>query len=338
VLSPDRRRDAEGGRVPLAEVPKHTYNLDVVEVLLTAPEMAQNKGRARKGTGSSCLHEVSVTLPRGREEQGELLRAVFLQLGVPGEKIAQTFLSTRLEIKTYLKAKSRADRLLIHLRSLGLKGARCCCVEVHDADWKDKWKTNIKPFSLGRRFFVVPLWHKARAVPRGRRPIYLDTDLAFGTGAHETTRFMAQLIETCEGRFRSFLDIGTGTGLLAIVAAYCGAARLSAVDYDPQCVRVARENIKRNNVKNCLLKQKDLRKMRAGAGFDLVAANLTSQDLIAMRRKILSQVKSGGYLIVSGIFVGHLKAVQKAFRELPLRCLKIMRGQQWTAVKFKRIR
>ncbi len=288
------------------------------------------------GRRPAALYEVTMTLPRAQAGQADLLEMIFCQAGVPAPQTAQTFLKTRLETKTFLPDKKRARRLEIRLRSLRLKDARVRLREVLERDWKDKWKQSIKPFALGKSFFVFPAWVKQRSCPRGRVPIVLDTDLAFGTGLHETTRFVARLIEESRGRFGSFFDIGTGTGLLTVVAARCGADRLTAVDYDPQCVRVARKNLERNNVKNCLLKQADLRTMRAGKQFDLVAANLTSRDLIALRKKIVSFVRPGGYLAVSGISLDHLPEVREAFRAFPLRCLRVLKGKQWAAVKFKR--
>jgi len=88
--------------------------------------------------------------------------------------------------------------------------------------WQEGWKDHFKPFFLTQRIEIIPAWQRKNFWPKRKQVIYLDNSLAFGTGLHETTRFMAQLIESCLGRFEIFFDIETGTGILSLVAFSAG--------------------------------------------------------------------------------------------------------------------
>ena len=147
---------------------------------------------------------------------------------------------------------------------------------------------------------------------------------------------MAQLIERCRGRFQNFLDIGTGSGILAILAFVNGARSVLALEVDKSCVAVAKKNLSANGYRFATIKGIDAAQFKSQKRFDFVAANLISHDLIRLRRKILFFVYPGKYLAISGISKENFPALKKAFRQLPLRCLKIEKGKQWVAVLYKR--
>ncbi|MDE2028105.1 MAG: 50S ribosomal protein L11 methyltransferase, partial [Candidatus Omnitrophica bacterium] len=182
---------------------------------------------------------------------------------------------------------------------------------------------------------VVPVWYRDKYKPRrGRDVILMDTLLSFGTGLHETTQLLAQFIEDSQGSFKSFFDIGTGTGILALVALKNGAQEAVGIDIGALSVAAARDNMKANNL-FFQVRQADIGKYRPKKVYDFVAANLVTEDLIKHGPKIVGFVKKGGLLGVSGISLDNLARLRKAFASLPLKCLKVSKGKQWAALLYQ---
>ena len=183
---------------------------------------------------------------------------------------------------------------------------------------------------------VVPVWYQDKYKPRsGCDHILMDTLLSFGTGLHETTRFMAQFIEDKRGTFNSFLDIGSGTGILALVAIKYGATDVVGIDIGSLSVQAARDNMKVNQLFFKITKA-DIKKYPIKKKYDFVAANLITGDLIENAQRIVSFVKEGGLLAVSGISLENLNRLRKAFSSLPLQCLKISKGAQWSGLLYQK--
>ena len=134
---------------------------------------------------------------------------------------------------------------------------------------------------------------------------------------------------------QNILDIGTGTGILALVALKYGASDVLGIDIGPLSVQAARDNMKANRSSFDVLKA-DIKKYRSKKTYDLVAANLITEDLIEHSARIVSFVKEGGLLAVSGISLGNLAKLRKSFSSLPLKCIKISRGQQWTGLLYQK--
>ena len=147
---------------------------------------------------------------------------------------------------------------------------------------------------------------------------------------------MAELIERYKGRVRTFLDVGTGTGLLSIIAAKCGAECLDVLDIDQLSTDMAKKNSERNNVKFDMIHCGDFDKFPGRKHYDFVAANLITHELTRLQKKIVSRVRPGGWLAVSGVSLEHLEMLKKSFRVLPLRCIKIVKGKKWAALLFRR--
>jgi ribosomal protein L11 methyltransferase len=163
----------------------------------------------------------------------------------------------------------------------------------------------------------------------------IDTLLSFGTGLHETTQIVSQFIEDYQGRFESFLDIGTGTGVLALVALKRGAKSVVAFDIGDLSVEAAKHNFRVNGARGIIQKQ-DIRKYKDKKTYDFVAANLVTQDLIENMYNITKLVTPGGWLAVSGISLDNLPKLQKAFKDLPLKRLQLKKGQKWSGLLYQK--
>jgi len=215
-------------------------------------------------------------------------------------------------------------------------------VRVKREDWAESWKKHFKAIEIGRALLVKPSWIKQK--PRkGQAVIILDPGLSFGTGQHPTTSFC--LGEICRvaaaggnsGSAKSFLDIGTGSGILAIGAAKLGYQPVKAFDFDPESVRVAKANARVNGVERKLkITRGDVTKLpvRAEKKFQLVCANLISNLLIAEKKKIVEQVRRDGTLVLAGILAAEFDLVQRAFEGLGLRLVASKIENEWRSGAF----
>lgn len=189
---------------------------------------------------------------------------------------------------------------------------------VPDEDWGEAWKKGLGPLSIGR-VFVRPTWVDA-AAPAGSVEVVLDPGMAFGTGTHPTTSLcLAALSDLLGARpGASVLDVGTGSGLLAIAARKLGAGRVAANDVDPVAVRVAGENAAANGAELELVAAP----LSAIAGrFDLVVANILANTLVELAPEIAAKVAPCGAVLLSGILAPQEEEVRAAYLALGLRPL-----------------
>jgi len=286
------------------------------------------------------ITEVVFSVTSRRAGAFDLLTDVLIAHGVAPENLVEYAQGQTRKLSVYFSEPAKVEGFLARFDKLKLQGVRYRAKTLQFADWLEAWKKNIKPCALTKKFDVVPVWaeDKYRQQPReGRRtPIYLDTTMAFGTGLHETTRFMTEFIEKYQGKFVSCLDVGTGSGILALIAFHCGAKHVDAVDIDPECLKTARQNLARNGFRFNQLNCADFRGFSRQKKYDFVAANLFTQDLIALRQKLVSCVNSGKFLAISGIALSNLPLLRKSFRGLPLRCMRIKKGKKWAAILFQK--
>ncbi len=200
-----------------------------------------------------------------------------------------------------------------------------------DVDWIKQWKKGIRPVSVGR-FFVRPTWSRASSRP-GQRVIVIDPGLAFGTGSHPTTKLCLKAIALLAGKGRikdkRVLDVGTGSGILAIAAKKLGAARVVATDNDPIALKVARKNARLNNARVTLSKKEP---GHIRGRFTVVVSNILSTTLARLAPEISKRIDNGGSLVVSGILDEETDELAARYRELGLRQKKILRDKQWAAI------
>jgi ribosomal protein L11 methyltransferase len=273
-----------------------------------------------------------------KERQGgpEIVKAALVRSGFDETEIVESVVKKRPLLSFYYKNLSLAERTLKKIEALKLKGVKVKIRDLKVVQWRDKWKKDFKVFKLTEKFDVVPAWEMTKKRRAQRIPIYLDTGLAFGTGLHETTRFMVELIENSVAKLDRFFDIGTGTGILSIAAAKTGAVDIDAIDISKDAVKVAKQNLRVNGIKAAKIKAADIGQWPSGKKYDFVAANLITPDLIKFKRKILSFVKTEGYLALSGISIERLVELRNELKALPLKCLKVKKGEAWAAILFQR--
>jgi len=211
--------------------------------------------------------------------------------------------------------------------------------EIVDPDWGERWKKYFKPLKIGRNIIIKPTWE--RYTPTSRDIVVdIDPGMAFGTGQHPSTRLCIIAIEEIALTNRSFeqwsvLDIGTGTGILAICAAKIGAGSVAAVDLDPKAVEIAGTNTAINGVEDRVEIINRDASMCDGT-FELITANLTASTLINLQSTITSLMKPGGYLVASGIIDRDAKNVEKIFRSEGVTLHETRSEEEWVCYLFRK--
>ena len=203
-------------------------------------------------------------------------------------------------------------------------------VGVNEEDWANSWKQYYKPVKIGERIVICPAWEKY--VPaEGELVIRMDPGMAFGTGTHETTRLVIRLLEKYTKAGQRMLDVGTGTGILAICASRLGADLCRAYDIDPTAVRVARENIKDSGLTNVTCDQSDLLKQVSleGGQYDLVCANIVADIIIRMTPDVGTYMKDDAVLLASGIIAERCDDVVACFEANGFRVVEKLTDNDW---------
>jgi ribosomal protein L11 methyltransferase len=293
------------------------------------------------------LWKISVTTtPEAEEAVAELLGGAFGQ-PVSSYTDAET---RQTAVSVYLQRRpdwSRARQVelasgLKRITGSGLKlgPGKISLKRIPQEDWAESWKLHFKPLVIGSALLLKPSWSRRR--PRnGQAVIVLDPGLSFGTGRHPTTAFcLRQLVASRRpDEAQSCLDVGTGSGILAIAAAKLGYAPVDAFDFDPQAVRVAHANARRNRVvAKIRFRRQDLTKLpcRGARKYSLVCANLVSNLLLSEMKRILARLRQDGVLVVAGILEGEFAVVQRALVTAGLRLMASRIENEWRSGAFTR--
>lgn len=198
-------------------------------------------------------------------------------------------------------------------------------------DWGETWKKAFKPFRLGKHMIVKPGWCECE-VKEGDKVIEIDPGLAFGTGTHATTGMCVELVEKYVSEGLTAIDVGTGTGILAIAAAHMGARDVLATDIDRVAVRVAEENARINGFADRIrCKAGDLLE-NVEEQADVVIANIIADVIIMMAAPVRRHIKDGGRFICSGIASDRKQDVLDALVAAGYRVLDVCERGGWCAI------
>jgi len=253
------------------------------------------------------------------------------------------------QVSVYLEGKpaqleEKLDLVRARLQAAkqaGLKigAGKIQCRILKRENWAESWKRHFKPISIGKSLLLKPSWTRRKA-ERGQKVIVLDPGLSFGTGQHATTSFCLREVVRFRARGGgSFLDMGTGSGILAIAAAKLGCSPVEAFDFDPEAVRVAQENARRNRVTARInIAQADLTRLprRTVKQFDLVCANLISNLLLAEKERIVARLAPEGTLVLAGILKTEFSHVRRTFEALGMKLIRWREEKEWASGAFVR--
>jgi ribosomal protein L11 methyltransferase len=204
--------------------------------------------------------------------------------------------------------------------------------ELDEEDWAHSWKAYFHPLKIGRNLIVKPTWRDYRAKP-GEAVIELDPGMAFGTGTHPSTTMSAAMIGKYFKNGNSFLDVGTGSGILLIAAAKLGADKICGIDNDPTALEVAAGNLKLNHLEAlqigliCTDLVEGIR-----VKFDMVVANILSHVILILIEDLKRVLKPGGVFICSGIVDKNERQVVEALEKVGFEILGVGHKDEWVAI------
>ena len=206
---------------------------------------------------------------------------------------------------------------------------------VDEEDWAESWKKDFTPIRLGEHMVVKPSWCDYE-VQAGDHIIELDPGMAFGTGTHETTGMCVRLVEEHVRPGQKVIDLGTGTGILAIAAAHMGARDVLAIDLDAVAVRVAKENVENNGFAGIIRVQQGDLLDHVDEAADVVVANIIADVIIALCSPVKRHILPGGLFICSGIAREKKGEVVAALEAAGYQNLEILDDGEWTAIAANR--
>lgn len=202
-----------------------------------------------------------------------------------------------------------------------------------DKDWNENWKKNFSPIDIGENLTIIPSWLKKDT---SRIPVIIDPGMVFGTGYHETSQTCLIIIENISrgDQKENCLDIGTGSGILAIGAAKLGFRHVTAVDIDPLAIDAAKRNVEENSLLNVVIKEGDVTAVEGS--FDLIVANLLSDILVDIAPEIVSRLNPGGKAILSGMLTDQKGDVIKACEKAGLTLSETAISGKWITLVFSK--
>ena len=217
--------------------------------------------------------------------------------------------------------------------------------ETEDKDWMNNWKQYFKSFSIGD-IFIKPTWEEESDEMQGKTVVHIDPGAAFGTGAHETTQLVIKQLTKYLKKGDEVLDVGCGSGILSIVSLLLGAGHALGTDLDPVAIVASRENAEVNGISEeafTLMEGNiiDNREIKDAVGYnkyDIVAANILAEVLVPLSGIIAEHMKTGAYLITSGIIDDKEELVVKTFNENPdFEIVEVNHQGEWVNVTVKKI-
>ena len=260
-----------------------------------------------------------------------------------GDLIDESILNadkTIASVSVYLPIERDIREDVEFLRSMmqkdGIEG-EIKMIGLNEEDWANAWKAYYKPIKIGSKIVIVPAWEKYEAAD-GELIVRMDPGMAFGTGTHETTRLVIGLLEKYTDPGVRMLDVGTGSGILAICASKLGAGECKAYDIDPMSVRVARENIKDSGLTNITCDPSDL--LRSvdldGGKYGLICANIVADIIIRMTPDVHKYIADDGVLLASGIIMERSEDVIACFEQHGFEIVERAQENGWCALAVKR--
>ena len=259
----------------------------------------------------------------------EILMAELAEVGF------DSFEDTPTGIKAYIPKDSWNEQILqdIYLLSNPEFTISYQITEIEQVNWNEEWEKNFSPIVVEDLCTVRANFHP---VPNTRYDIVITPKMSFGTGHHETTYMMLQQLLPLSLEGAKVLDMGCGTGILAIMAALRGAHDITAIDIDPWCVENATENVQQNNCSFITIKEGDV-SLIAGEQYNLILANINRNILLSDIPAYTQALLPQGLLLVSGFYEEDLPAIKEKCQKVGLTYLSHIERNRWVSAKFQRL-
>ncbi len=276
--------------------------------------------------------ELTLTACDPVDENVEIISAYLAEFGFEGSAVDET-------IKAYMPEDAITDEEIKILMDQLIE--KNLCFEDYMVDlikpknWNEEWEKNyFQPILIGNQCLIKSSFHKTDL--KARYEIVIDPKMSFGTGHHETTNMMAEYLLELDLKDKTVLDMGTGTGILGILASLIGCKKVVGIDNDSWCYENAQENIEKNNITNFEMILGDAGMLKPHLGeFDLVIANINRHILMADIRYFVKAMKHESILLLSGFYLDDLPELEEECKKYGLVYVNKKMKKDWVCAKFK---
>jgi ribosomal protein L11 methyltransferase len=269
--------------------------------------------------------EISIHCP---EEHSEILIAELYNLGYEG------FWENETGFKAYINKNSFEYQVLSSLIEKHIllgNPIKYTLENIPHQNWNEKWESNYEPLIVAEKYLIKAPFHKIENP--NLISFTISPKMAFGTGHHATTQLMMEMMLTQDFKNKSVIDLGTGTGLLAIFAEHLGAKKIVAIDNSPEAIDCSLENIKINHCEKIKASISDLKELKKGY-FDIILANINRNILTENAANISARLKHGNYLIISGFYENDINYISLIFESVNLRFKTSISKNTWATCQF----
>lgn len=206
--------------------------------------------------------------------------------------------------------------------------------EIQHRNWNEEWERSIQPIHVSERFIITPSWHPVNDA--SKKVIIIDPKMTFGTGYHETTRLMIRMMEQFITPDSTVLDVGTGTGILAIGAVMLGAKNAVGIDIDEWSLDNGIENAQRNNVESKIDIRIGSMDVVSESSFDIILANIIRNTILDLLDAMLAKVAPKGTILFSGLLTADREIITEALNKRGFTVLTVLQENDWIGMAAAR--
>jgi len=207
--------------------------------------------------------------------------------------------------------------------------------EIQHQNWNHEWEESIQPVEVSKRIVITPSWHSLPA-EEGRIVLVIDPKMSFGTGYHESTRLMLRMMERTITQDSFVLDVGTGTGILAIAAVKLGSRRAVGIDIDEWSYENAKENVARNKCEGRIEILAGSMDVLRETGFDFILANITRNVIAELIPSMIEKIGERGTFVLSGLLADDRPMIEELLEGRNCRVLSVDQENEWIGVTARR--
>lgn len=254
-----------------------------------------------------------------------------------GELDFETFMDTEVGFEAYIQEETFSHPALQTLFNRYRKQTRIWyeLKKIPRENWNEEWEKNYDPIAVGDQIYVRATFHEAK--PEVPYEIIINPQMSFGTGHHETTHQLLALQLDVDHKDKKVLDVGSGTGILAIMAAKLGAKSVAATDIDDWCIENALENFGLNNIEADFVKQGTIHELKLKGQYEIILANINTHVLLDEMAEYNKLLADKGHLFLSGFYESDKAQIMEMATQLGLKEVKFTTEKNWVALLLEKV-